>query len=369
MATYQQILGGENLTGLVQGIKTGLVAKVPEPFMVPTRNVEGDTATYRRVNGNRRLARLCHFGSPAKRRGLVGIDEVPVKLIHSFESQGLPESVMSNLVQAATNQADAMGRQEVARQTAEFKRYFTNLRLAAVNMALCSGELHFDADGNLLPDSSGAFYSIDFGVPAGNKGQLDVFGDGALISATWSNAATDIVSQLTALKDAAARKTGYELSIALYGANVPGYLAKNNSIKEWIASNAPLARRASEKLLDTGEIADGLLGFDWRRVSGSFYEDADGSIQPFIGDDTIVFLPAPSADWYELYQGSKLIPRNVGRVGGDATDSVNDLFRAYGQFSYAVINHNPVEIEQFAGDTFLPLIKVPGAMFIADVTP
>jgi hypothetical protein len=38
-------------------------------------------------------------------------------------------------------------------------------------------------------------------------------------------------------------------------------------------------------------------------------------------------------------------------------------------FSYALPVHNPLTIEQYAGDTFLPAMVVPDAFYAADVTP
>ena len=36
-------------------------------------------------------------------------------------------------------------------------------------------------------------------------------------------------------------------------------------------------------------------------------------------------------------------------------------------FSYAQVTTNPVSLQHFAGDTFLPIVKNPAAIFIAEV--
>ena len=38
-------------------------------------------------------------------------------------------------------------------------------------------------------------------------------------------------------------------------------------------------------------------------------------------------------------------------------------------FSYATVKDDPVTIKQVGGDTFLPALKVPAAIWQADVTP
>jgi hypothetical protein len=49
--------------------------------------------------------------------------------------------------------------------------------------------------------------------------------------------------------------------------------------------------------------------------------------------------------------------------------SLSALTSAYGLFSYSVLMTDPVAIKQVAGDTFLPTLKVPAAIFIANVNP
>jgi hypothetical protein len=63
-----------------------------------------------------------------------------------------------------------------------------------------------------------------------------------------------------------------------------------------------------------------------------------------------------------------MVPRSID-VAGDALTAVNNLSIVYGKFSYGVPTHDPVGVKHYAGDTFLPLLKVPSAIFQVDVTP
>jgi hypothetical protein len=49
--------------------------------------------------------------------------------------------------------------------------------------------------------------------------------------------------------------------------------------------------------------------------------------------------------------------------------ALGNFTQAQGAFSYAKVGHNPPGVEHFAGDTFLPLLKNPWAVFLADVVP
>jgi len=205
--------------------------------------------------------------------------------------------------------------------------------------------------------------AVDFGVPSGNREQLDVFGEGALISATWANAGTAIHSQVSALKKAARKLTGYPLRHAFYGGNILDYLLGNTKLKELI-NRTPSGQQAAS----ANEIPAGFLGLQWHPIDEAFYVDADGAHQDFFGGDTVVFTPDPSPEWWEVVEGTYPVPTDLGQVGPDGQAALGGVAAAAGMFSYAAVSHNPVGIEQFAGDTFLPP-KVPGAIFIADVTP
>ncbi len=366
-ATLEQVLGGRNLTGLVQGIRSGLPTVVPEVFLTPTRNVNGDSVEWFEVEGTRQLARLVHYGSPARARELAGARRRSATMLHSFEKQTIPAPTLVNLADPAGTRRQEMGRQEGSRQTQQFKQLFMNLRIAAVQTALSTGAIHFDDEGHLLKDGGQATISVDFAIPSGNRGNLT--GNDSILGGTaakWSASSSSIVSQVRDLKALALRRTGYPLAYAFYGDHVPGYLAANDSIQTWIESNAPLAQSANQQLLASGELAPGLLGLTWVPMGDAFFIDPAGEAVSIHDEDAIVFTPAPSPDWYELVQGSYPVPRGVA-AAGNASELLGSLEEVYGMFSYAAGQLNPPSLEQFAGDTFLPLIKVPAAVFHANV--
>ena len=363
--TLQQILGAKNLCGVIQGIKQGIPSEmIPPAFFKTTRTVEGDHCTYRKVEGTRKTARQAHYGSPSRRRQLTGVKEVPVKLIHSVEHERHQPATLMNLQNMANESKQNLGIAEITRQTRDFKQLFSNLRTAAVMSMLATGYIYFDGDGNLLPSSSGAKISIDVGIPAGNRNQLDVFGTGAIIGASWGTAGTAINQDIKEIKRASLQLTGYSIKHCFYGENILNYFLGNTKLKEIINRNAGL-----QGAFANNEIADGFLGLNWHPADEAFYEDADGSIQEWWSADTCVFTPDPSPEWYEVIEGTYPVPTNVGGVARDAAATMNAVTTVAGMFSYAIVESDPVSVKQVAGDTFLPLVKVPKAVFIADVTP
>ncbi|HNX27527.1 MAG TPA: hypothetical protein PKK48_08995, partial [Phycisphaerae bacterium] len=195
-----------------------------------------------------------------------------------------------------------------------------------------------------------------------NKNQLNVFGDGAIISGSWASANTGIITHIKKIKKASKKLTGYEIGCAFYGASIIDYFLANTQVTKLIANNS-----ATQLVLQGGEIPDGFLGIKkWYPMDSSFYEDDDGTIQEIWGDDNITFTPTPSLEWFGFLEGSYPVPKTLDIVK-DAAAALDNTMQVYGQFSYATLQDDPVSAKQVAGDTFLPVLKVPKAVFQAKV--
>lgn len=377
MKTLQQILGGKNLCGVIEAVKGGVPGDVlPPAFLKATRTVEGNTGTYRKVQGTRKVARLATYGSPSRVRQLSGVSEVPITLLHSIESHNHSPSTLVNLQNMEDESRQRLGEQEVARQTAEFKQLFTNLRIAAVYSAIAHGAIYYDTEGNLLASDTGS--KVDYGVPAagvggsGNKGHLaDAAGNASIIGAIgagtgpsykWSTATVKIHLQVKALRKAARKLTGYPLKYAFYGDNILDYFLSNNTIQNIMSRNSKI-----QDAIQGGEIPDDFMKLKWIPAGEAFFQDADGVNQDIFDANTVVFTPEIDRTWYELIDGTYPVPTNIGNLTEDASAALGSVIVKSGVFSYAKVTDDPVGIKQVAGDTFLPVIKVPAAIFIATV--
>ncbi len=355
--TLDQILGAENLVGVIQGIKTGIPADIlPPQFMRTTRTVSGNRATYHRVNGTRKTARQVHYGSPSTERAKVGVTEVPVNLLHTIEHERHDPTVLMNLKAIGEERRQKLGRDEIARQVRLFNTLFDNLRLASVYSIFRDGHIYFDGDGNLLNDSSGATLDVDMVIADNNKDQLN-----GVIAASWATAGTNIHTHIKDLKIAARKLTGYPIKHAFYGGNILDHFLTNTKLSAIINRNAGM-----QVAFAGGEIPDGFLGLNWHPVYEAFFEDNDGTNQEFIDGDAVIFTPEPSPEWWEVIDGTYPVPRNIGNLASDATGALANVMEVAGKFSYGLVTEDPVGIKHVAGDTFLPVLKVPDAMFLAD---
>ena len=365
--TLDQIIGGVNLTGVIQQTTTGIPDVFPAGFYASRQTVDGDTGEYTRVDGTRATARIAAYGSPSQTRELVDIAKVPVKLIHTIESIHHKPYVLTNLLNFNDLSRQQLGIAEVTRQTRQFKQLFDNLRVAALTSVLFTGSINFDGHGNLLPSSSGAKVSVSYGVPSGNTGQLDVlggvYGAGNILDASWDQADTNIATQLSNLKKAALRVTGYPLAHAFYGQNVLDYLLNNTKFKEIMKFNT-----AANTQSLAGDVPQGLFGLAWHPAYEAFFEDQTGTNQDLVGGNQVLFTPEPSMDWLDWLEGTYPVPTSVGNITPDAiAATLNNVSVATGMFSYGQVISDPVTVKQVAGDTFLPVLKVPKAVFVATV--
>ena len=363
--TLQDVLGGPNLCGVIRGTATGIRNVFPESFYQVDKTVDRDTGQYTRVTGTRTVARIAAYGSPSQQRQLRGVEAVPVKLIHSVESILLSTTDYLNLLQYDDTAAQTRGIQEVTRQVREFRANFDNLRVAALTQMLFQGSIYWDGAGNLLPTSTGAKTIAGFSVPTGNMGQLDPLTTGtAILDISWDNAASDIDRQLLNLRQIATRLSGYPLKYAFYGKNVPTYLTNNTKLQNYFVRNSS----DNNQFLSSADVPSPLLGLTWLPAYDAFFEDANGVLQGLVGDDQVVFTPDPSPDWIGWLEGTYPVPTSVGGVTSDAAQQLrNNVTTAAGMFAYGVLNTDPVTIKMVAGDTFLPVLKVPKAIFIATV--
>lgn len=364
----EQIIGYAALLGVIERIKNGVPNPLPKEFMTITKDTVGDSGKYTRITGTRKVARLVMRGAPARRVEQKLIEDIPVKLLNSFEELMLDPQVLLNLRKLDDYSRDK-GKQEVARQTKNFVQRGINLRVVAACQVLANGILYFDADYNLLPSSSGAVFSVDYAVPANNKNQIN-----GLIDVSWSDTTANIPRQLAQLQELSLQTTGYEIETAFYGRNLPSYISQNDYTEEYMARHQEmrdqyLTGMNGKKL--GGAIPQGLFGIkNWVPVNTAFYEDDTDTNQTIFGVDQVVFTPAiddSMSEWWETIEGSTLVPTTVD-IQTDAMAALNSMKEAQGMYAYGKVHDNPAGIVMRSGDCFLPAIKVPAAIFPADVT-
>lgn len=362
----EQILGYVPLTGTIQTVKTGIPQPLPEEFFNVTKTTIGNVGRYTQLAGVRNTARRVEYGAPAYAREQKDVGQKTVNLIHTFEELTINPLVFQLLRNYDSYDLQQQGVDEVDRQGKEFRQRFINLRTASVLMSLAAGKIYFDTDGNLLPSSSGAVNTIDFGMNATtNQGQGQDTDGNALITASWATASTNIAGNIRNIIDTSVQRTGYEVGMCLYGRNIPDYITNNTNAQAYLARH-PGKR---EEWLDTGELPRGLFGIDrWIPAHKAFWVDSGATLRRIWDADLCVFCPMPSTDWWDFMEGTYQVPTTLSVVN-DTMAARGSMANVQGMFRYAVPTHNPPTYVTYQGDTFLGVLKNPDAVFQLDVTP
>ena len=376
-----QVLGAKNLINVIQGIKPGLREKIlPPALLTPSEKKSGNYGTYHKVVGERRAAKAVNYGAPAIAYEPTGVAEVPVNFVHAFEFMSIKPDAMMNLLVEGDEVRQKLGMQTIARQTKDFALTFRNLRVAAIFQMLAHGYIQFDANGRITPVANAMNRKIDFGVPATNQNQLAIprynnLGQvvaSPIIAADWSTAGTDILQQLQDLRTAAVQLTGYDLKHAFVGGNIKNYLFKNTTYANYLKHSVV----AQEALLKN-QIVTGFADFQWHEMQESFiatdtYNPGDkltpNVARPVFGPDVVCFTPEIDDGWYDLIEGSYPVPSG-NFEGENGTDLLDKFVETFGHFGFAQRGqaNNPAVIVEYQGDTFLPVIRVPYSIFIAQV--
>jgi hypothetical protein len=364
--TLQQILGARNLIGRITDIVNGVPEDLlPSGFLTANRTTEGDRGEYLRIEGTRQTSTISRYGAPARNQEPIGIKNTPVKLLHAFETFNHDPTVLQLLISESGNGSmmrQQLGRETVERQIEVFGTRFKNLRMSAVYSALAIGKISYDSSGNLVPPASqsGAFQTIDFGVPAGNQGQLNVFGGGNLLT-NWTATTPNILKQLKAVKKAARKLTGFPITHAFYTESIPSYIANDPVISNIIKGSSRIAEQTI-----SAEIPEAVGNLNWLPIDQAFFVDQNMTAQDWFTDPMVVFTPDPNVEWWEFIEGTYPVPRSI-QLAADLEAALGNFQQVAGPFSFASININPPSLAHYAGDTFLPVIKNPKAVFIATI--
>jgi len=361
------VLSAPNLTGLVQLTAQGIPQVKPASFTRIRHQVNRDYAEWKTAHGARGVAQQTAYGAPAKDDQQTDLGYQTAKCLHSFRTVRLPITDFMNLLQVDNLQKQKMGRDEVARQVKFHTQRNLNLRTAAADSALFQGNIWIDKQGNMLPSATNSVVTIPSLIPAGNQGQLNVFGTGNILTNGWQNPAeTSIAQQIINLRIASVRLTGYPITHAFYGANVANYLINNTALSTYFSRAAfptPLySSGVGPHVLSSGDLPANLLSLNWIPGYMEYYLDSTGTPQTLLGPDEVVFTCDPDAvDFWQPMEGSYPVPNDYGPT------SVDDVISAYdekfGMAAWAKPCNNPSTAELFFVDTFLPTVTIPNCIF------
>lgn len=360
MANIQDIFSFRNISTAIESVKTGIPDRLPSVFNTITEKVFGNETTYHKFFGQRKLVQRTEYGAPSKGYSQNPVTQQPV-ILTSFNAH---VTVEQELLLRLRNVNDLMAQQKamdfIERKARELKTRFENNRIAHKIQMLRKGAYWYDSSGNLLQSSSGAVATVDFGVPAGNQGQVS-----SCISATWATTSTNIYGDIIALDKKAIQATGRPLKHFFYGNAIPTYIYKNDSFKHYFQFNPQYFQAFANK---PGYIPDGFMGKTWHHMGDVFFENESGTVVQGWDDDILAMTPEIDSDVYTMFEGSKIVPTGMGVQTGE-TVNLGNTELVHGIHGYSVMTVDPIQVKLIIGDEGMPVWKNAADLYIADVVP
>src|SRR5579883_1789714 len=173
-AALESILGVAPLTEALRVTTSG----IPDPFpaelskVKPQNRFLGDRARWRRLYGARTTAKLAAYGSGGRRVPLQQIAQQDVRMLYIALEFFIDANMLAKLTSFESYTQDE-GLDFVRLQLEELGKRIHNTEIVAKATMLRYGAIYWDADGNILPSSSGATYTTSSQVGANNQNQLN----------------------------------------------------------------------------------------------------------------------------------------------------------------------------------------------------
>jgi hypothetical protein len=360
-----QLLGASTITRVIRRIKTpgDRLQRFfnMQPDGTATSQYDGKVFQYDVMDADRKIAMGRAPGTGPATRAPQKVGQVTVGAYRAHEQVPLIEERLhrTRALGSQWGTVDQRGQNYIFRQERRLAQLFKNNREFMVSRML-KGSFQIKVEGdNWLPVDTGGQVTVDFQVPAGNKSQLDMLGAGDIIGTSWATVASaDIPQNLLDINAAFEELHGYPLRHVWCNSTMFGYVL-NNSKLQALGGTAnrpftyftPVGTTNEDNVEETGFTAvfEGIPWVTWHVYDGGL--EVDGTYTKFLADDQAVFLPDPSPDICEMYEGSEIIRERL--------DSGSRL--VYGMTGWSTPSIDPAGFILKELDVCLPVIYIPKA--------
>lgn len=335
----------------------------------------GRMGSYHIYDHVRKVAKMRAPGMPAARSSHQPMSKVPFEYPRMHDSISLLAEDVHNLgLIADPATRDVAGKDYIRRQTATLAEKAKNWRLAQLAGMLRGGWYiaHANDDDYVVFSSEGdapALF-VDAKMPAGNKTQLDMLGDGDIIDASWATASTKIPVHLAKINIAFNRLCGGHLTAVLCGAEVWMEVIDNTMVKDMHGTSNPpfkmfdLDQTSTQLGVESLNVHRGQLtvmpGVDWWISDEGLDLGAPGSeaYVPLIPANSAIFLGCnPQGDSFAMMLGSEPIAEY---------DNGPETIKT-GLASWSVKRSNPTTTEVYELDNALAINMVPKSVALGTV--
>ncbi len=301
-------------------------------------------------------------GQPARVQQPTGLRNDRVYMLHAFNEVGLSMDALQMIRRPNDETLQEKGREEIAMQMEDFGDRHNIFRAVCLAKTLFDSTVYFDANGNVLEDSTGNAYSVDFGVPSSHRSQITAASDsfsGAIIDAAWDTAGAKIFDHLDNVQMAAEE----------INADVPTHIWAPTEAKKWLRNNTQVLGflQASPEQADrilAGTMIEDLNGWTWH-FNNNTYTGSAGTAKRYIPATKVLMTPEPG-EWLAAANGSELITSVEGIAAGVEAALAN-ITEVFGDFSYVKLVDNPTKLVLRMGTNFVYAFKNPNCVWAPTV--
>jgi hypothetical protein len=323
----------------------------------------GRNFSYDIFNVTRKVATGRVPGQANSRTQAQGVSQVSATFPRAAETIELLDENLLNrrAIGGHDGSLDQGGESYLTRQEAYLAQRFANL-IEFQTAAMLRGAYSFEADGDDLRHGfSGGETTIDFRVPAGNKTQLDMLGDGNILDGDLATATTVIPRDLHEINAAMIELTGLGLAHVALTSTGWQHIVNNTKVQQQGGSASTVFD--SLKRGASGEFTATLRAIPWVTFHVIDYglDIWDGTSEIFtklIEDDHAAFLPEPSPRWTQYLEGSEIVTEGPG----------GPKHERFGFHAFAYPTHDPSGWELAAVLNGIPALYTPLAIAYGQIS-
>lgn len=370
MASIQSVLRAEVITEVVSRIASTTTELLAMFDMGPggraVRPVGHRFGSYDVFNNARWTGPAAAPGDAATRINRQKVGNVPYTIARTHPSIWLPAEEVHNLrpIGGPTSQFDEAGASYIANQERYLGQVIGNFRTVMLQ-GMLRGKLYAHQDGQHLyynHNPSGAYFELDFRLPTGNTGQLDMLGTGDILDVPWDNPTANIPKHLADINSAFQELTGSQLNMVIVNNATWQHVINNDYVvTQGGIANTPFTEYVRQ--IGTGPDGTPINQFrgtlrcmpwvEWVITDEGVETGADGNTDytKHVSDGYASFLPTPRPQMFQMLEGSEPVAEREGSPQVVRT----------GLYAWAVNSANPTGTNLYALDNAIPAAYVPAA--------
>jgi hypothetical protein len=326
-ADLLEVLGYRALTRTVE-----LFPYVPSVIgeLFPPEPIQGQSASWDIFARGRGVAAPNSPSGQAHVNRLEKVGRGTSDMITLFDTKPLPGSMLNKLREEGTLEKGSRGR--ITRELSTLHTTYMRTRDFYAFQALA---------GQIVVNNADIKFTVDTKVPATHKVS------GAKV---WSDTSADIIGDLTLWSTLISQDSGLMPTRAFVNSITMGWMMKNVGVQKFLGQQQYAVQVGQERWIAR------IAALNFVREDGG-YTDDDGVFHKWIPDGGVRIVPS-DIGWASMQTGTTDVPDISGQT----------IKEVAAPAAWSSVGENPPMLNLYERDAFLPVIYIPAAVVVADVS-